>query len=117
MHKGQVAMAAILMILLSAGSVEGEAQKCLTQSEARSKWPKSHLYWHTSQRCWDNRTGSNRNFLPRPKKRDPIVNSFAAKIKEPDEQDTCCWPSLKELELTFEERWRDILSVFRRLYR
>jgi hypothetical protein len=26
---------------------------CMTQSEARAKFPKAHLYWH-GKRCWDN---------------------------------------------------------------
>jgi hypothetical protein len=26
---------------------------CLTKAEARQKFPKAHLYWHTQHRCWD----------------------------------------------------------------
>jgi hypothetical protein len=26
---------------------------CMTQSEARAKFPKAHLYWHGSERCWN----------------------------------------------------------------
>jgi hypothetical protein len=26
---------------------------CMTQSEARAKFPKAHLYWYGSERCWN----------------------------------------------------------------
>jgi hypothetical protein len=26
----------------------------MTKEEARAKFPRDHLYWHTAQRCWDN---------------------------------------------------------------
>jgi hypothetical protein len=26
---------------------------CMTQSEARAKFPKAHLYWHASEHCWN----------------------------------------------------------------
>jgi hypothetical protein len=28
---------------------------CLTKEEAGRRYPKQWLYWHTAQRCWDNR--------------------------------------------------------------
>jgi hypothetical protein len=27
---------------------------CLSRADAQTKWPRSHLYWHTDNRCWDN---------------------------------------------------------------
>ncbi|MGB8563022.1 MAG: hypothetical protein WCD83_06360, partial [Pseudolabrys sp.] len=29
---------------------------CMTQSEARAKFPKAHLYWHGREHCWNDRT-------------------------------------------------------------
>jgi hypothetical protein len=26
---------------------------CMTESEAHTKFPKAHLYWHVSEHCWD----------------------------------------------------------------
>jgi len=34
--------------------------ECLSKREARAKWPQRHLYWHTSDRCWDTHRGGNR---------------------------------------------------------
>jgi len=31
---------------------------CLTKEQARAKWPKEWLYWHTSHHCWDNVRGN-----------------------------------------------------------
>src|SRR5215469_9112229 len=30
---------------------------CMTESEARAKFPKAHLYWHRSEHCWDDSPG------------------------------------------------------------
>jgi hypothetical protein len=30
---------------------------CMTESEARAKFPKAHLYWHGSEHCWDDSPG------------------------------------------------------------
>ena len=32
-------------------------QTCLTREQARAKYPKQYLYWHTEHHCWDNRPG------------------------------------------------------------
>jgi hypothetical protein len=46
------------------------AEGCLTNAEARKIWPREHLYWHTSARCWDAtpsaewRAKSSRQALP-----------------------------------------------------
>jgi hypothetical protein len=26
---------------------------CMTESEARARFPKAHLYWHRNEHCWD----------------------------------------------------------------
>jgi hypothetical protein len=26
---------------------------CMTEGEARTKFPKAHLYWHGSEHCWN----------------------------------------------------------------
>jgi hypothetical protein len=26
---------------------------CLTKEQARAKWPKEYIYWHTAHHCWD----------------------------------------------------------------
>src|SRR5262245_32898047 len=108
----------ITVLLLGASNA---APSCMTYREAREKWPKIHLYWRTEHRCWTNNRHTPRSqFRPR-KKMDPVINSYAA-AKEKEPEDKCCWPVLPrdgsgniiEPLPTFAERWRDILSVFRK---
>jgi hypothetical protein len=37
---------------------------CMTKSEARAKFPKAHLYWHGSERCWNDSAAFNSRALP-----------------------------------------------------
>jgi hypothetical protein len=36
----------------------------MTESEARAKFPKAHLYWHRNEHCWDDRPGYASRALP-----------------------------------------------------
>jgi len=64
------------------------AETCLSKAEARAKWPKAHLYWHTGDHCWDNKQSTKHE-----KKRDPRVapeplpkvaaQALAAEMKKP----------------------------------
>jgi hypothetical protein len=47
---------AVLICMLAAttaSNAEATDPTCLTKAEARQKFPKVHLYWHTQHRCWD----------------------------------------------------------------
>jgi hypothetical protein len=66
----------ILALLLATPAVP--AAVCLSKSEARQLWPKSHLYWYSRDRCWSNRRGP-----PRDLRMDPVFNSHAQAKKEP----------------------------------
>ena len=57
-----IAAIAIAIIIVGLTSMAYGATVCMSKSEARAKWPKSHLYWHggADGRCWDNRRGGNR---------------------------------------------------------
>jgi hypothetical protein len=44
---------AIAMSLMGAKTANATDPTCLTKEEARQKFPKAHLYWHTQHRCWD----------------------------------------------------------------
>ena len=46
------------------------AAPCYTHSEARSKWPDAHLWWHhgpDDDRCWDTSPHGARHYDERPK--------------------------------------------------
>ena len=54
---------AIIVVAVALASPPALASpSCMTQSEARAKFPKSHLWWHGSERCWD-ATPPNRHRL------------------------------------------------------
>src|SRR5262245_17169098 len=106
-----------LFLTVSAASAE-----CLSYSEARSRWPKRHLYWHTSERCWDATSGSRwRSRYRGEVRRGPRSEAAVAAAdnvqtpaappplsiplprpaprrywREPDLSE-CCWPPLKDL--------------------
>ena len=37
---------------------------CLTQAQAKAKWPGRWLYWHTARHCWDNVNKTNKQYRP-----------------------------------------------------
>ena len=42
-----------LTAAVTANAAQATDPTCLTKAEARKKFPKAHLYWHTQHRCWD----------------------------------------------------------------
>jgi hypothetical protein len=38
---------------------------CLTKHEARERWPRRHIFWHSSDHCWDTHRGGRRHFASR----------------------------------------------------
>lgn len=54
-----IVLAAIAVVALGAWAVLG-AETCLTKEQARAKWPGAWLYWHGSNRCWDNQRTATR---------------------------------------------------------
>src|SRR6516164_4660752 len=44
----------ILAVAIMVGpSLAFGSSACMTESEAHTKFPKSHLYWHGGEHCWD----------------------------------------------------------------
>src|SRR5215472_4987762 len=74
-------------LLLTSSSLAN--QDCLTYRQARKIWPRSHLYWHGPEHCWDNHS--------RKRHRDPVfgrkamaqqttrLRTFAIKIVSADQ--------------------------------
>ena len=44
-------------------TVATSADVCLTKEQARARWPKNHLWWRTTNRCWTNEKSRNDNGL------------------------------------------------------
>jgi hypothetical protein len=58
-----------LVVLALAGAFAADIDPgCLTRAQAKAKWPKAWLYWHTQHHCWDNRAGRRHA----PHMRDPV---------------------------------------------
>lgn len=133
MKKQLILAAALFCFVPSDGA--SSAPACLTAKEARDKYPRSHLYWATADRCWGNYSVRGRkHFRPRktidataayargqiPTNQDafdktPTTQSHKiidldAKLKE------CCWPVLDvdangnpvEPPMAFAERIKDV---------
>jgi hypothetical protein len=65
------------------------APACLSKKEARAKWPDAHLYWHTGDRCWDNKRGGRRYILEREKPKphiapEPLVGESLVRLAGAD---------------------------------
>ncbi len=78
-------LAAIGIIVLMSVVPAPASDVCLTKKEARHLWPRRHIYWYSSDRCWSNRRGPPRGLKlePEPKKEkkikgDPVFNQIRA---------------------------------------
>src|SRR5262245_52324656 len=56
---------ALAIIVVFAVIDAARGATCMTKAEARKIWPRSHIYWHTSDHCWDNRKGGGRRYEAR----------------------------------------------------
>jgi hypothetical protein len=65
-----VAAACILIIAVIAAR---GSPSCMTMAEARAKYPRAHLYWHTLHHCWDNHAA--RVTRERKTNRAPIIDA------------------------------------------
>ena len=45
----------IAVAIMMGSSLAYGSPACMTQSEARAKFPKAHLYWHGREHCWNDR--------------------------------------------------------------
>jgi hypothetical protein len=73
------------------------AEECLTKAQASSRYPGQWLYWHTAKRCWNNKSGHDKNFRSRP---EPALGPKAA-----TEQQFKIWPTpSKPRFIPWEER-------------
>lgn len=45
--------AAVAILIIAVIAARG-SPSCMTRAEAREKYPRAHLWWHTLHHCWDN---------------------------------------------------------------
>lgn len=94
----RVAISIMAIALVSSPALASPS--CMTQSEARQKFPTAHLWWHGPKRCWD-ATPPSRRRLSQPNK---AIEAKKAKA----EQETA--EEKKPPRTGGGTRWRDAMS-------
>ena len=65
----------VIALMLITTAAEAAPLVCMTKAEAKARWPKGWLYWHTKDKCWSNSPNKHKKFywvvVPLNKK-DPI---------------------------------------------
>jgi hypothetical protein len=92
----------------------------MTQSEARAKFPTSHLWWHGPNRCWDATPGrtqlSKRARTRETKPAEPEEQAPAAERTAPAAERSAPKETQADVKRKFEAhaaRWRDAMSKMR----
>ena len=121
---------AIIIILASMLLVVTRAHgsaACMTKAEARSHWPRSHIWWHGPNHCWDNNASRNIRYNGHRIMPDALpIHAMAKQIsidangddltpydevmEKPQPQDECCWPPLDER--SFKSRWDEVPELW-----
>lgn len=78
---------------------------CMTQSEARAKFPKEHLWWHGPKRCWDATPPSRRRLAERNKAKEQRAVQAAPQATREPRDDKKSWSQVP--------RWREAMSRMR----
>lgn len=93
----RVAILAAAIALASSPALASPS--CMTQSEARAKFPKEHLWWHGPNKCWDATPPSRRRLAERNKAKQQRAAQQAART------------ALDEKKiLSNAPRWREAMS-------
>jgi hypothetical protein len=103
----RVAVIGVAIALASAQSLAHSSPSCMTQNEARAKFPKEHLWWHGPNRCWDATPSGRQHLAQRIKARkqaDARVERDAVEEKKPEE---------KKPGWSHASRWREAMSRMR----
>ena len=95
-------LAASALALASSPAISSPS--CMTQAEARAKFPAQHLWWHGANRCWD-ATPGRRQLAKRIEARKEASSEPRAESE--------ALPEAKKPAVSNERRWRDALSRMR----
>jgi len=113
----------IAAVVALASSPAFASPSCMTQSEARQKFPTQHLWWHGPNRCWDatpSRTQLSKRIKARgddrstsreaQADRDATQETVKETVKEKVAQDRKIVPEKKPQNWAHESRWREAMS-------
>lgn len=104
-------VALIAAAVALASSPAPASPSCMTQSEARAKFPTAHLWWHGPNRCWD-ATPSRRHLAQRIKAKEPRKAPGDAQA-EREAPEAKPFDAGKKPGWAHEPRWRDAMSRMR----
>src|SRR5512144_1393073 len=82
---------------------------CMTQNEARAKFPTSHLWWHGPNRCWD-ATPSRTQLSKRIRAREAKPQEEQAERAAPEDKQA---DMKRKCDAWHASRWRDAMSKMR----
>lgn len=82
---------------------------CMTQNEARAKFPTSHLWWHGPNRCWD-ATPSRTQLSKRIRAREAKPQEEQAERAAPEDKQA---EMKRKFDAWHASRWRDAMSKMR----
>lgn len=82
---------------------------CMTQNEARAKFPTSHLWWHGPNRCWD-ATPSRTQLSKRIRAREAKPQEEQAERAAPEDKQA---DMKRKFDAWHASRWRDAMSKMR----
>jgi len=91
-----------IMAIALASTPALASPSCMTQSEARQKFPTAHLWWHGPKRCWDATPPSRRRLSQR--------NKAIETKKAQAEQEAAEKEKKKPPRTGGATRWRDAMS-------
>lgn len=98
-------VAIIAAAIALASSPAFASPSCMTQSEARAKFPKEHLWWHGPKRCWDATPPSRRRLAERNKAREQRAVQVAPQATRETMDEKKSW--------SHAPRWHDAMSRMR----
>jgi hypothetical protein len=107
----RVAISAVAIALLFAPSTAHSSPSCMTQGEARAKFPNSHLWWHGAGHCWDatpSRTQLSKRIRARETK--PAQPEEKAERAAPEDNQA---DIKRKFDAWHASRWREAMSKMR----
>jgi hypothetical protein len=64
-------VAVIVVTVLVAAAPSQASQSCMSQAEARQRFPSDHIYWHGPEHCWDARASGRHQIRQVQQQNDP----------------------------------------------
>lgn len=122
-----VAIILVLAVMLLAITRAHGSAACMTKAEARSHWPRSHIWWHGPNHCWDNNSAHGIRYnghriapdvLPVHAEIKPAdldangsdLTPYNEIMEKPQPTEDCCWPPLDER--SFKSRWDEVPELW-----